>query len=188
MLRSLARLGRPPQAMQLHWWGDVADGDDSDGGAQKLGKVAALLEQARVERGLFRCLGVTNMDLEHLRVVDANATVGLAQVALSLIDRRPLHSGLLRFCNERSISVVGYGALCGGFLSEKWLGAEEPSDESVAASQRKYLARIRVQGGWAEFQRLLRDVAAVARRHQGARFATVALAWSLRHAEAVIVG
>ena len=188
MLRSLARLGRPPQAMQLHWWGDVADDDDSDGGAQKLGEVAALLEQARVERGLFRCLGVTNMDLEHLRIVDANATVGLAQVALSLIDRRPLHSGLLRFCNERSISVVGYGALCGGFLSEKWLGAEEPSDESVAASQRKYLARIRVQGGWAEFQRLLRDVAAVARRHQGARFATVALAWSLRHAEAVIVG
>lgn len=187
MLRSIARLGRQPQAMQLHWWGDLTD-DSGDGGSQKLAEIASLLEQERVQQGLFRCLGVTNMGLEHLRIVADNASVGLSQVALSLVDRRPLYSGLLSFCAERSISVVSYGALCGGFLSEKWLGKEEPSDEVVAASQRKYLARIRVQGGWAEFQRLLRDVAAVALRHEGVRFASVALAWALRYADAVIVG
>jgi 2-polyprenyl-6-methoxyphenol hydroxylase-like FAD-dependent oxidoreductase/aryl-alcohol dehydrogenase-like predicted oxidoreductase/nucleoside-diphosphate-sugar epimerase len=185
--RSRARLGRRPQAVQLHWWGD-ANADSNEGGPGKLAEVAALLERARVEQGLFRCLGVTNMDVEHLRIVADNASVGLCQVAISLLDRRALHGGLLRFCAERSIAVVGYGALCGGFLSEKWLGAEEPSDEGGAAAQRKYLARIRVQGGWAEFQCLLRGVAAVARRHGNARFASVALAWSLRQADAVIVG
>ena len=183
MMRSLARLGRRPHAMQLHWWGDI----DSPTEMAQLALASRLLEKARVEDKLFRCLGVTNMDAVHLQVVCDNAHVGLAQVALSLLDRRPQHGGLLQFCRERSISVVAYGVLAGGFLSEKWLGVPEPDSESVAPAQLKYLARIRVQGGWAEFQQLLRLVGEVARRHR-TRFATVAIAWALRHAAAVIVG
>ena len=69
-----------PHAVQLHWWGEP----DS-----QLAAVAAGLEAARAG-GLLRAVGVTNMSVPYLEVVTAHARVGLCQVALSLLDRRPL--------------------------------------------------------------------------------------------------
>ena len=181
VLRSLARISRTPQAIQLHWWGESSD--------PQLRRVAAALEGLRVKDKYFRCLGVTNMGVDHLRAVCASATVGVAQVALSLLDRRALEDqGVKHFCESNGICLVAYGVLCGGLLSERWVGVAEPREDEVAPSQRKYLARIRAQGGWAEFQALLRGVGTVAHRHGGVSFSTVAIAWSLHHASAVIVG
>jgi aryl-alcohol dehydrogenase-like predicted oxidoreductase len=175
--RSLARLGRRPHAVYLHWWGTAQD--------KTLPVVAAALESARAKQ-MFGCIGVTNMDAPHLEAVCAACNVGCAQVALSLLDRRAIDGGLCELCGARGISVVGYGALAGGLLHERWLGMPEPLAAAVAPPQRKYLARIQVQGGWGEFQSLLRDVAAVARRHSTC-FAAVALSWALCHADAMIV-
>lgn len=98
VLRSLARIGRTPQAIQLHWWGGSSD--------PQLSRVAAALEEQRVKHKYFRCLGVTNMGLDHLRVVCASATVGVAQVALSLLDRRALVSGVT--CIYQGYVIVLY--------------------------------------------------------------------------------
>ena len=40
----------------------------------------------------------------------------LTQVALSLVDRRPLHT-LRSYCQQHDIALVAYGVLAGGFLS-----------------------------------------------------------------------
>eukprot|EP00928_Gymnodinium_smaydae_P017244 TRINITY_DN16595_c0_g3_i2.p1 TRINITY_DN16595_c0_g3~~TRINITY_DN16595_c0_g3_i2.p1 ORF type:complete len:1750 (-),score=255.28 TRINITY_DN16595_c0_g3_i2:53-5251(-) len=178
ILRTLARLGRRPHAVQLHWWGPPDE---------HLARVSGILEQMRHE-GYFRALGVTNMDVEHLAVVRSKAKVSLGQFAFSLVDRRPLESGLAAYCAKHDIPLVAYGALCGGFLSEKWLGAAAPVIADVAPPKRKYLARIQAQGGWAEFQRLLSDANRVALR-RGAKLAEVAIAWVLHHgASSVIIG
>lgn len=50
----------------------------------------------------------------------------LLQVQYSLLDRRP-ENGMAAFCSEHNIKLLPYGAVAGGFLSEKYLGAK-PSE------------------------------------------------------------
>lgn len=51
------------------------------------------------------------------------------QVQYSLIDRRPLESGLVSLCEEHCISILAYGVLAGGFLTDNWLDQEQPQKE-----------------------------------------------------------
>ena len=48
------------------------------------------------------------------------------QVQYSLLDQRPLLSGLVPMCLERDIKILAYGVLAGGFLTDAWLGAPPP--------------------------------------------------------------
>ncbi len=48
------------------------------------------------------------------------------QVQYSLLDRRPLTSGLVSLCEEHGIDILAYGVLAGGFLTDHWLGKDEP--------------------------------------------------------------
>ena len=58
-------------------------------------------------------------------LVHSGLTIASNQVCFSLIDRRPLQ-GLTSFCAEHGISILGFGAVAGGFLSNRWLDAPEP--------------------------------------------------------------
>ena len=53
------------------------------------------------------------------------------QVQYSLLDRRPLHSGLVTLCEQHGVKILAYGVLAGGFLSDAWLGAPCPKTEVV---------------------------------------------------------
>ena len=68
LARSGRRLGRRPHAVQLHWWGEADEA---------LARCAALL--ARSAGVYFRALGVTNMDVRHLRVLREHVDVSLCQ-------------------------------------------------------------------------------------------------------------
>ena len=46
-------------------------------------------------------------------------------------DRRALNSGLLALCEEHSVAVLCYGAVAGGLLSDRWIGAPEPAEWST---------------------------------------------------------
>lgn len=52
-----------------------------------------------------------------------------AQVQYSLLDRRPLHSGLVDVCEKHNVQILAYGVLAGGFLTDRWLGAKRPVNE-----------------------------------------------------------
>lgn len=126
-----------------------------------------LFELQELKReGLIAHLGLTNVDAAHLNMVLASGIdVVSNQVSYSLLDRRAAYA-LAPLCLSRGIHLLAYGTVAGGWLSDRWLGADEPDwEQSGTWSQMKYGRFIRVAGGWEAFQRVLRAAAAVAARH-----------------------
>ncbi len=155
--RSLTRLRTDTlDLLQFHAW-NYADPSWLD----------ALFHLQDLKReGLIRHLGLTNVDAAHLRLVLASGIEVVSnQVSCSLIDRRAAGK-LAAVCAEYGVGLLAYGTVCGGWLSEKWLGQAEPDWERDGTwSQMKYGRFIREAGGWPALQRVLRAAAAVARRH-----------------------
>ncbi len=140
--------------------------------------------------GLIRHIGVTNFDTAHLRVaVRTGIEIVSNQVSFSLLDARAA-AELSDFCVAHNVRLLAYGTLLGGFLTEAWLGRDEPDWDALGTwSHMKYGRFIRAAGGWAAFQQLLRRIDEVATKH-GAPMAAVASRWVLDHeaVAAVIVG
>ena len=138
--------------------------------------------------GLVGAIGVTNFDTAHVRIALASGIrVVSNQICCSLIDRRA-HGRMSALCREHGVSLLAYGTLAGGFLSERWIGAPEP-DGLARWSQMKYKRFIDAAGGWDAFQRVLVAAHGVARR-LGVSIANVATRYVLEQpaVAAVIVG
>ena len=100
------------------------------------------------------------------------------QVQYSLIDRRP-EVRMIQFCQEHDIQLLAYGTLCGGLLSEKYLGQPEPGRGALnTASLLKYKQMVDAWGGWDLFQELLAALKGVADKH-GVSIANVAVRYVL---------
>jgi len=165
--------------VQFHWWDYSLPG---------YVEAMGWLDEMRAE-GKIRNLGTTNFDVPHLaEIVGAASAPVSQQLQYSVLDQRPLN-GFADFARAHGISLLCYGTVAGGFLSEKWLGAPEPDMRLENRSLVKYKLIIDDFGGWALFQELLRALKAVGERHD-ADIATVASAWVLRQplVAAVIVG
>ena len=71
------------------------------------------------------------------------------------------------FCRDHGITLLTYGTVLGGLLSEKYLGRPQPGrGELNTASLQKYSNMIDAWGGWALFQELLVAVKSIADKHQ----------------------
>lgn len=155
--------------LQFHWWS-----------FEHPAWLDALHEMARLkEEGLIGAIGVTNFDAAHLALALSDGVPLVSnQVSFSLVDRRAA-GDLSALCAARGVKLLAYGTLCGGFLSERWLGVPEPR-EIADWSRMKYKRFIDTAGGWAAFQRLLRAAKTVADRH-GVSLSNVATRWVLDH-------
>ena len=95
------------------------------------------------------------------------------------------------WCREHDVTLLAYGTLLGGLLSEKYLGPRPSRGRADlnTASLRKYKQMIDAWGGWALFQELLAVAARIADKH-GVSIANVGVRYVLdRPAVAgVIVG
>jgi aryl-alcohol dehydrogenase-like predicted oxidoreductase len=142
--------------VQFHWW-DYADGRYLDA----LAHLSALRDEGRI-----RHLALTNFDTAHLeRIVSAGIRVVSNQVQYSLIDTRP-EMRMAPFCEQQGLHLLSYGTLCGGLLSERFLGRPEPGRAQLTtASLQKYKRMIDAWGGWTLFQRLLRALKEIADKH-----------------------
>lgn len=142
--------------LQFHWW-EYADANYLD--------ALTFLAQLRDE-GKIRHLGLTNFDTEHLRIiVEHGIRVVSNQVQFSLIDRRP-EVQMIPFCRAHDIHLLTYGTVCGGLLSEKYLGQPEPRRSALnTASLQKYKQMIDVWGGWDLFQELLATLKQIADKY-----------------------
>jgi aryl-alcohol dehydrogenase-like predicted oxidoreductase/enamine deaminase RidA (YjgF/YER057c/UK114 family) len=131
------------------------------------------------DEGLVRNLGLTNFDTAHLRIALATGLPIVSnQVSFSLLDRRPLRA-MADLCVAHGVSLLAYGTLAGGWLSDRWLGREEPDWERTGTwSQMKYGRFVRAAGGWPALQRVLAAADRVARRH-GVSLANVAVRYVL---------
>ena len=168
--RSLQRLGvERLDLLQFAWW------DYSYSRVQDA--VAILLDLQR--EGKIAELGVTNFNTAWLRKLwDLGFHMVGNQLQYSLLDRRPQEQGTSAFCRANGVAMLPYGALAGGFIDEKWLGAPEPGEPYANRSLRKYKLIIEDFGGWPLFQELLRVLQAIGHRH-GVGIGTVALRWTL---------
>ena len=155
--------------LQFHWW-DYKDTSFLD--------ALTYLYQLQDE-GKIRHLGLTNFDTEHLNsVLDHGIKVVSNQVQFSLIDRRP-EVQMIQVCQERNIQLLTYGTVCGGLLSEKYLGQPEPKGSVLnTASLSKYAKMVDVWGGWGLFQELLVTLKSLGDKH-GASIANVAVRYVL---------
>ena len=155
--------------LQFHWW-DYADPSYLD--------ALTYLSQL-CEEGKIRYLGLTNFDTPHLqRIVENGIQVASNQVQYSLIDRRP-EVQMSQFCQEHGIGLLTYGTVCGGLLSDKYLGQAEPDRSALnTASLRKYKQMIDTWGGWGLFQELLTTLQQLASKH-GVSIANVAVRYIL---------
>ncbi|NKB86752.1 MAG: aldo/keto reductase [Acidobacteria bacterium] len=116
------------------------------------------------EEGVIGQLGMTNTDAAHMRMLlHSGVPVVSDQVCYSLLDRRPQH-GLADLTADHDMSLLAYGTLAGGFLTDRWLDQPEPG-ELETWSRMKYKRFIDAAGGWAGLQRVLRAARTVADRH-----------------------
>lgn len=112
--------------------------------------------QELVEEGLIGAIGVTNFDTAHLRIAKSTGVnIVSNQISYSLIDQRG--SGVMAdYCGANDVKILAYGTLCGGFISQKWLGRIEPSGDALPNwSLMKYKRFIAAAGGWDKFQHIL---------------------------------
>ncbi|MBD2456784.1 aldo/keto reductase [Nostoc sp. FACHB-87] len=155
--------------MQFHWW-EYNDKNYLD----------ALIFMAELQtEGKIKHLALTNFDTKHLQIiVNAGIKIVSNQVQFSLVDRRP-EVAMVEFCQEHNIKLLTYGTVCGGFLSEKYLGQPEPRNFDLGtASLRKYKNMIDAWGGWQLFQELLVTLKEIADKY-GVSIANVAVRYIL---------
>jgi aryl-alcohol dehydrogenase-like predicted oxidoreductase len=154
---SLRRMGVDRlDLLQFHWW-DYAD-------ARYLDALRHLTDLR--DAGKIRHLALTNFDTERLAIIAGHGIrIVSNQVQYSLVDRRPA-AKMEAFCGEHGITLLTYGTLLGGLLSEKYLGRPEPGrGELTTASLQKYKQMIDAWGGWGLFQELLAALKRVADKH-----------------------
>jgi len=178
---SLKRMGvETLDLMQFHWW-EYRDQNYLD--------ALKYMSELRDE-GKIRHLALTNFDTEHLKIiVEAGIKIVSNQVQFSLIDRRP-QVNMVPFCQANDIKLFTYGTLCGGLLSEKYLGQQEPrGGELDTVSLRKYKNMLDAWGSWQLFQELLATLKQIADQ-QGVSIANVAVRYILDQPDVagVIVG
>ena len=165
--------------LQFHWWT-----------FEHPAWLDALHEMARLkEEGLIGAIGVTNFDAAHLRVALADGIpLATNQVSFSLVDRRAAGE-LSALCREKGVKLLAYGTLCGGFLSEKWLGKPEP-DEHARLEPFEIQALHRCRRRLGRRSRAFCAAAGEIARKHGVSISNVATRWVLEHeaVAAAIIG
>ena len=175
--RSLRRMGVSSlDLLQFHWW-DYNNPYYMD--------ALKYLSDFRDE-GLIKHIGLTNFDTERMQImIDSGIQIVSNQVQYSIIDRRP-EVKMIPFCLKHNIRLLAYGSICGGLISERYLGRVEPSTAELnTLSLRKYKKMIDVWGGWNLFQKLLLTLKSIAQKYD-VSIANVATNYIL--AKAVVAG
>ncbi len=162
--------------LQFHWW-DYNNPYYMDA----LNYLSDLTNEGRIKH-----LGLTNFDTDRMQIMtDSGLQIVSNQVQYSIIDRRP-EVKMIPFCMEHNISLLGYGCICGGLLSERYVGRIEPSNvELDTLSLRKYKKMIDAWGGWNLFQDLLLTLKRIAKKYN-VSIANVATSYIL--AKPVVAG
>jgi aryl-alcohol dehydrogenase-like predicted oxidoreductase len=156
--RSLRRMDvNSLDLLQFHWW---------DYNSPYYMDALKYLSELR-DKGIIKHLGLTNFDTERTEImVDSDIQIVSNQVQYSIIDRRP-EVKMIPFCIKHNISVLAYGTICGGLMSERFLGRIQPPSaaELDTLSLRKYKKMVDAWGGWNLFQELLSTLKRIAQRH-----------------------
>jgi len=155
--------------VQFHWW-DYNDTRYIDA----MHHLSKLQQENKI-----RHLGLTNFDTQRVEtMVDCGFKIVTNQVQYSILDCRP-EKLMVPYFTKYNIKLLTYGTLLGGFFSEKYLDADEPTRaDLVTTSLQKYHNMIEAWGGWSLFQELLSVLDGIAKKH-GCSIANIATRYIL---------
>lgn len=150
--RSLKRLGvEVLDLVQFAWW---------DYSYPRYVETAVHLAELQ-QKGKIKHIGVTNFDGSHLNeILQAGVKVVANQVQYSVLDQRA-EQDFHEILKTNDIKYLCYGVIAGGFLSDHYLGLEEPKEPLENRSLVKYKLIIEEFGGYHLFQevlKILRDI------------------------------
>lgn len=142
--------------VQFHWW-DYNNASYLDA----LSHLSKLQDVGKIKH-----LGLTNFDTKRVKImIEKGFKLVSNQVQYSILDQRP-EKLMSPFCQKHEISLLTYGTLLGGFLSEKYLNSPDPPRaDLVTSSLQKYYNMIDAWGGWKLFQELLHVLSQIAKKH-----------------------
>ena len=154
--RSLKRLNQEClDLLQFYWW-DLTLGKPYD----VLSVLGDLQKQGKIHK-----LGVCNWNQHQIQpFLDRGLDITTAQVQYSVLDNRP-RGDFANWCTQNNISMVCYGSLAGGFLTDNWLGKPDPGFEFSNRSLVKYRLIIDEFGSWDLFQSLLQTLNTIAQKY-----------------------
>jgi aryl-alcohol dehydrogenase-like predicted oxidoreductase len=165
--------------VQFFWW-DLKLGDPV--------KSLDILKKLQ-DKGKIKNLGITNLNDEGIRpFVENGFDIISAQVQYSILDRRP-ENGFSAWAAGNNMQLLCYGSLAGGFLTENWLGVEDPGYHFENRSLIKYRLIIDEFGPWELFQNLLQTLQSIGHKHS-VSLSAVAIRYVLERPQvaAAIVG
>ncbi len=168
--KSISRMNiKSIDVLQFHWW-DYADTRYIDA----LHHLSNLCDEGKI-----RHVGLTNFDTDTMALIlEQGFKLVSNQVQYSIIDQRP-QIKMAPFCQKNGMDLLTYGTLCGGFLSNKYLGKSEPTRSGLDTySLQKYKNMIDQWGGWNLFQELLHALNEIAIKHNSS-IANVAIRYIL---------
>ena len=142
--------------VQFHWW-DYNNASYLDA----LSHLSKLRDIGKIKH-----LGLTNFDTKRVKIIiERGFKLVSNQVQYSILDQRP-EKLMAPFCQKHGISLLTYGTLLGGFLSEKYLNQPDPHRADLTTSSlQKYYNMIDAWGGWKLFQELLHVLSQIAKKH-----------------------
>jgi aryl-alcohol dehydrogenase-like predicted oxidoreductase len=140
--------------VQFHWW-DYNDLSYID-----------VIEHLFSLKEKIKHVGLTNFDTERVKIMTEKGFTPVSnQVQYSILDQRA-EKLMVPFCQKHDIKILAYGTLLGGFFSEKYLKADEPTRVDLdTASLQKYYNMIQEWGGWELFQELLDTINIISKKH-----------------------
>ncbi len=155
--RSLTRLGvERLDLVQFSWWD--YDFNNYVETAQHLAELQ--------QEGKIRHIGVTNFDGQRLKeILDTGVPVAANQVQYSVLDHRA-ELDMQALAKEHDIPFLCYGSVAGGFLSDRYLNAQDPTPPYENRSLTKYRLIIDEFGGYDLFQEALQALKRVADKHE----------------------
>ncbi len=147
--RSLQRLGvERLDLVQFAWW---------DYQFPRYVETAIHLSELQ-QAGKIRHIGVTNFDGAHLKeILDAGVSVLTNQVQYSVLDQR-VEKCSNALMEENGIHYLCYGVVAGGFISDLYLNAPDPTEPLENRSLTKYRLIIDEFGGYEAFQKALQTL------------------------------
>jgi len=142
--------------VQFHWW-DYNNLSYMDA----IEHLFSLKEKQKIKH-----VGLTNFDTERVKIMTEKGFTPVSnQVQYSILDQRA-ENLMVPFCQKHGIKILAYGVLLGGFFSEKYLKADEPTRADLdTASLQKYYNMIQEWGGWELFQELLGTLDVISKKH-----------------------
>ena len=144
--RSLRRLGvEQLDLVQFAWW---------DYQFPKYLETAVHLSDLQ-KSGKIRFIGITNFDSTRTQeILDAGVTIASNQVQYSVLDQR-VEGEITPISRKNKIPYLCYGTVAGGFLSDRYLDAPDPSLPHENRSLTKYRLIIEEFGSYQLFQKML---------------------------------